>query len=554
MTSESNQDAIIIGCGFAGIYSTYVLHNKLNYKTRTFEMSDQPGGVWNWNRYPGARVDHMSKEYCFKFDENLYNEWNWSEIYSPQPELKAYAEHLLRRYNLRPHIQFSSRLANAKWDEENSRWSAEFVVTKPDGTIEEQKWTGRHLILATGCLSAPNKPKFAGLEDYVAAGGKVYHTGEWPREGVDFTGQKVAIIGTGSSGVQSTPEIAAQASSLHVFQRTPVYTAPAYNRKVTDAERDEYRKRLHELVAATMQQPGGFAAHLDGITPPTMSADFNGNKEKIMQRFEDCWKSGGFAFYGSFIDLILSPDCAKLATEFYHNKIKSLVKDPKTAENLCPDYPPGCKRMCVDTNYYVTYNLPHVHLVAGLKERPLKVVGGKDKFIELEDGSKYGPFDAIVLATGFDAMTGTLAKINITGRNGITLKDAWAAGPVNYLGLFIHGFPNMYHLAGPGSPSVLTMMIHQIEQQVEWIEEALKKMDAKGLKTIEATEEAQNGWVGFSNMAASMTLLNSCNSWYLGANVPGKPRVFMPFVPGMVAYRQKCNEVLEKDFEGLITA
>ncbi|KAJ3318985.1 hypothetical protein HDU93_003819, partial [Gonapodya sp. JEL0774] len=338
-----------------------------------------------------------------------------------------------------------------------------------------------------------------------------------PRDGVDFTGLKVAVIGTGSSGLQSIPEIAKQASSLHVFQRTPVYTTPSYNRKITEEERAEYRKHFTALRDASVQTPGGFVCHMDGLEAPKMASEL-GSKEAIMARFEECWQKGGFAFYGSFLDLIISPETSQYATEFFHNKIKSLVKDPKTAEALCPDYAPGCKRMCVDTNYYITYNLPHVNLVAGLKERPLKVIGGTDKMIELEDGSKYGPFDAIVLATGFDAMTGTLSKINITGRNGITLKDAWSAGPVNYVGLFIHGFPNMFHIAGPGSPSVLTMMINQIEQQVDWIGDAIHRLDEKGFKTIEATEEAQNAWVAGSNLAASMTLLNSCNSWYLGAN------------------------------------
>ncbi|KAJ3344249.1 hypothetical protein HDU93_000039 [Gonapodya sp. JEL0774] len=544
MTIDEVYDALIVGAGFAGLYQSHLLHNKLGYKTRAFEASDQPGGTWNWNRYPGARVDICSREYSFKFDKGLYQEWNWSEQFAPQPELMNYVNHLVARYNLAPLIQFNSRVESASWDDDGKRWTVNVRKTNDDGGTTTEEWKGRHLVLASGCLSAPNKPKFAGLEDYVEAGGNVYYTQTWPREGVDFTGKSVAVIGTGSSSVQSVPVIAETAGSLTVFQRTPCYTIPARNRKVTAQEIAEARANMEELLRKEHESPltNGLATPID-----VFMKDY-GDDAAIEERFEKLWLEGGLNFYVTFPDFLITPETSDRAKAFIHKKIKEIVKDPKTAQDLCPDYPPGCKRICADTNYWATYNRPNVKLVAGLKERPIRTVGGKNKMIELEDGSSYGPFDIIVCATGFDAMTGALDKIQITGRQGITLKDAWSAGPVQYLGLLIHGFPN---IAGPGSPSVLTNMIVAIEQHVEWIADTITMLDKQNYVTIEATEEAQNAWVNHVNAVADMTLMKGCNSWYLGANVPGKPRVFMPLL-GFPDYRKKCFEVQEKGFEGCV--
>ncbi|KXS13473.1 FAD dependent oxidoreductase [Gonapodya prolifera JEL478] len=547
MTIHEQFDALIIGAGFAGLYQSHLLHNKLGYKTRAFEASDEPGGTWNWNRYPGARVDICSREYSFKFDKALYNEWNWTEEFAPQPELMNYVRHLVSRYNLAPLLQFNSRVSSCTWDESTKKWTILVHRKTDDGKVEEEEWQGRYLVLATGCLSSPNKPSFAGLDDYIDSGGKVYYTQTWPREGVDFKGKRVAVIGTGSSGVQSIPVIAESAAQLTVFQRTPAYTVPARNHLVRPEEIEDARRNMEDLYRRELDSPltNGLA------TPIEKFMKEYGTDDQIEARFEELWSKGGLNFYVSFPDLLITPETSDRAKAFIHKKIKEIVKDPATSSALCPDYPPGCKRICADTNYWATYNLPHVQLVAGLKERPLRSVGGREKMITLEDGSQYGPFDAIVCATGFDAMTGALDKIHIKGRNGITLKDAWSAGPVNYLGLLIHGFPNMFHIAGPGSPSVLTNMIIAIEQHVEWIADTIVALDKAGDTTIEATEEAQNQWVGFVNAVADATLMKGCNSWYLGANVPGKPRVFMPLL-GFPDYRKKCFEVQEKGFEGCV--
>jgi len=530
-----------------GLYQSHLLHNIMGYKTRAFEASDQPGGTWNWNRYPGARVDIMSIEYSFKFDKDLYDQWEWKEKFAPQAELMDYVNHLVKRFNLADLIQFKSRVTGANWDNDAKTWTIEVVRTNENGSTEMQKWTGRHLILASGCLSSPNQVKFPGQAEFIDAGGEVYYTQTWPREGVDFTGKRVAVIGTGSSGIQSIPVIASKAADLTVFQRTPNYTIPAHNRSVPKEELENARVHREHIRQRALE-----SVITNGSIEPLniMMADY-GDDEKIEARFQELWDQGGLNFYLVFPDLLIVPATSERAKQFLHKKIKSIVKDPKTAEALCPDYPPGCKRICADTNYWATFNEPHVHLVSGLKENPIKVLGGTDKMIEMADRTKYGPFDIVVMATGFDAMTGALMRMKITGRDGITIQDAWAAGPVQYLGLLIHGFPNMYHIAGPGSPSVLTNMIVSIEHHAEWIADTIKKMDDEGIKSIEASEDAQNAWVGHVNLVADSTLMKGCNSWYLGANVPGKVRVFMPLL-GFPPYREKCTEVFQKGFEGCI--
>ncbi|TPX35890.1 hypothetical protein SmJEL517_g01801 [Synchytrium microbalum] len=474
----------------------------------------------------------LSPDYSFKFDKELYKEWNWSEIYAPQPELMAYVKHIVKRYNLEPLIQFRSKVISAVWSDTDFNWTVTVDHQTADGKSETQTWVGRHLVLATGCLSCPNIVPFNGMKEFK---GKIYHTAQWPKGGVDFTGQRVAVIGTGSSALQSIPIIAAQAEHLTVFQRTATYTVPAWNRKLGAHEMDEDKENMDGLRAVGMKSAFGnavFENYLKQMKDHT--------PEEIEARFEKLWNDGGLFFYGAFPELLISQETSNAARAFFHKKIKAIVKDPKTAEMLCPEHPPGCKRICADTNYWDTYNRENVKLVS-IKGNPLKSVGGEDGYIVLENGERVGPFDSIVTAVGFDAMTGSLDKINIVGQNGLTLKKAWSAGPVNYLGLLIHGFPNMYHIAGPGSPSVLANMIYAVEQHVEWIGDAIVKMDKEHVKSINASEEAQNLWVGHVNAVADSTLLGSCNSWYLGANVPGKPRVFMP-VLGFGDYVNKCNE------------
>ncbi|KAI9024813.1 cyclohexanone monooxygenase [Hyaloraphidium curvatum] len=451
-----------------------------------------------------------------------------------------YVRHLVQRYKLESQVQYRSFVPGATWDEGSSRWTVEVKHRPADGEEEVQHWTAQHLVLATGCLSAPNLPKFPGMEDYK---GELYHTARWPKDGVDFAGKTVAVIGTGSSAVQSIPVIAEKAKDLTVFQRTATYTIPAWNRTLTQEELEAAKLDSQELRKIGLTHPLGNATF--AFTEKSWGEY---TPEEREARLEHIWNLGGLNFYGSFADLLLNKESSDGARDFLHRKIKSIVKDQKTAELLCPVHPPGCKRICADTDYYKTYNKPNVHLVS-VKDNAIKVVGGKDGKIVLEDGTAYGPFDVIVSATGFDAMTGTLMKLNIVGKDGLTLQKAWEAGPVNYLGLFIAGFPNMYHIAGPGSPSVLTNMIVSIEQHVEWIADCIKKMREQGYKTVEATEKAQADWVGHVNAVADATLLKNCTSWYLGANIPGKPQVFMPLL-GLPDYVVKCNEVLAT-FDGL---
>ncbi|KAI9004953.1 cyclohexanone monooxygenase [Hyaloraphidium curvatum] len=517
------------------------MHNIDGKNVRVFERSDKPGGTWNWNRYPGARVDVISADYTMKHDPELYKEWSFKEVYAPQPELMEYIEYLMARWKLAPLVQFESNITDCIWDEKDKVWTIKLLRGK-DKVPEEHR--GRHLVLATGCLSAPQVPKFEGLDEYK---GEFYHTGQWPREGVDFTGKKVAVIGTGSSAVQSIPIIAQQAEHLTVFQRTPTYTAPAYNRKLTEEEVRNQKVDYAELCKKSAES--GFGA---GSFPVPEKAFDEVPKEELDAHLDKFWAIGGLSFGTCFTDLVFNPVCNDYVKGYFHRKIKSLVKDPSVAEKLLPSHPVFCKRLCVDTDYYITYNRPNVSLVS-IKDNPIAKTGGADGKIVLKDGSEYGPFDAIVFAIGFDAMTGSLDKINIVGREGRTLKQEWEAGPVNYLGLFIHGFPNMYHIAGPGSPSVLTNMLTSIEHHTEWVADAIKDLDAKGVRTIEATEEAQKEWVGHVNMVAGLTIFPGCNSWYLGANIPGKPRVFMPLL-GFPPYVAKCAEVKEKNYEGCVLA
>ncbi|KAI9025388.1 cyclohexanone monooxygenase [Hyaloraphidium curvatum] len=534
-------DVLVVGSGFAGMYMCNRL--RADGKTvRSFERSDEAGGTWNWNRYPGARVDVPSSDYSYKCDSGLYSDWEWSEKYAPQPELMSYIKHVFGRWKLEPVVQFETTVKAAKWDDAAKRWSLEVEHHPKGGAKESQTWKGRHLVLATGCLSAPQMPRFPGLDEFK---GESYHTGLWPREGVDFTGKRVAVIGTGSSAVQSIPVIAAQADQVTVFQRTPTYSVPANNAKLTPEQLASQKQRYDEIKALSQLQ--GFGAGTFP-NPTNMFADTPAEeRDKIL---DAGWEEGGAGIMFAWADVITNPVCNDYVKDWFHRKIKSMVKDQETAQLLCPDYPVACKRLCVDTDYYITYNRPNVKLIS-IKVRPITYAGGKEGVVRLEDGSEFGPFDAIVTAIGFDAMTGSLDKISITGRDGLTLKKAWEAGPATYLGLLIHGFPNMYHIAGPGSPSVLTNMMTSIEQHVEWIADTIKDLDSKGISTIEATLDAQDAWVGHVNTVAGYSVYPTCNSWYLGANIPGKVRVFMPLL-GYPPYAAKCREVREKGYEGCV--
>jgi cyclohexanone monooxygenase len=526
-TSQS-YDAVVVGAGFAGMYMLHRLR-ELDFTVRVFEAGGDVGGTWYWNRYPGARCDIESMEYSYQFSEELQQEWEWSERYAPQPEILSYANHVADRFDLRRDIQFDTRVESAVFDEASDRWT---VRTDRGDEVDAS-----FLIMATGCLSMPSTPRFEGMDDFEGA---TYHTGRWPHEGVDFTGQCVAVIGTGSSAIQLTPIVAEQADQLTVFQRTATYAVPAHNRALDPEEQAEVkadyaglRKRNREMVTA-----------FGSRTPPNPEFALMTDPEAREAEFERRWEQGGLLFLGAYSDLLLSEEANELAADFVRRKIRSIVHDPEVAEKLSPTTIIGCKRMCVDTGYYATFNRPNVSLV-DVSESGIETLTPRG----LRAGGVEYEFDSIIFATGFDAMTGALLAIDIRGRQGRTLEDAWAEGPRTYLGLGIAGFPNLFTVTGPGSPSVLTNMIASIEQHVDWISDCLAHLRREGLRTIEATPEAQDDWVAHVNMIADITLYPSCNSWYLGANVPGKPRVFMPLV-GFPPYAARCDEVATNGYEG----
>jgi len=531
--NRSAYDVVVVGAGFAGMYMLYRLRRQ-GLSARVFEQGGDVGGTWYWNRYPGARCDVESMQYSYSFSDELQQEWNWSERYAPQPEILQYARHVAERFNLRPHIQLNTRVEGAVFDEGTESWR----VTTSDGKIVVAKF----VVLATGCLSNARVPDIRGLPDFR---GSVYHTGHWPHEAVDFTGLRVGVIGTGSSAIQSIPVIARQARELFVFQRTPNFSIPARNAELTAQQRDAFRKIYPEVRRFAREQArNGIYAE-----PPDRGALDDGDDAR-RAKYEQRWANGGLTFMLAYNNLILDNAANDTAADFVRGKIAEIVEDSETARLLQPDnHPIGSKRICVDTDYYATFNRPNVTLVDiradGIEEiSPCAVrAGGKDYEI-----------DALVLATGFDAMTGSLAKIDIRGRNGRTLKEKWAEGPKTYLGLMSEGFPNLFIITGPGSPSVLSNMIVSIEQHVDWITDCLAWMRGRRVETIEATKEAEEEWVAHVNEVAQATLYPQANSWYMGANIPGKPRIFMPYIGGVGVYRRICDDIAAKGYVGFAMA
>ena len=525
---ETEFDAIIVGAGFAGLYMLHRLRG-LGLSALVLEAGDGVGGTWYWNRYPGARCDVESMQYSYQFDDDLQQEWEWQERYAPQPEILRYANHVADRFDLRRDIRFGTRVTAATWQEGSGRWEVE--------TEAGERFEAQHCIMATGCLSAANLPAFDGLETFRGAR---YHTGNWPHEPVDFTGLKVGVIGTGSSAIQSVPLIAAEAEQLTVFQRTANYAVPAHNQPLDPATVAQVKANYPALRAKARSMVAQIA-----FDPNDVSALAVDEGERH-QQYEKRWAYGGLTFMGSFNDLLLDKQANDTAADFVRGKIHDIVDDPDTAALLSPTNIIGCKRLCVDTDYYATYNRDNVALV-DVGETPIGAI--TETGVRVGD-EEYGPFDALVFATGFDAMTGAILRVDIKGRGGESLREKWAAGPRTYLGLATSGFPNLFTITGPGSPSVLTNMLPSIEHHVEWIADCIAHLRDRGHREIDARREAEDAWVGHVNQVADMTLRSTCSSWYLGANVPGKPRVFMPYVGGFPAYAQKCESVVENGYEG----
>jgi len=523
---DPDLDVVVVGAGFAGIYMLYRLR-ELGFTATVIESADDVGGTWYWNRYPGARCDIPTTDYTF--DCELESEWTWSEKYATQPEILRYLQHVTDKHDLRRDIRFSTRVVAATWDEGASLWQ---LTTDRDAQI-----SCRYYVMASGCLSMPKSPDIEGAERFQ---GEVYFTSRWPHEGVDFSGKRVGVIGTGSSGIQSIPLIAEQAAALTVFQRTPNFSLPARNGPPPERKADLDKDPAAYREAARWSR-GGIPMEAAMETARQLSAD------EQRARFETAWEAGElFAILGTFADVLTNRDANEIIAEMIRERIRSIVDDPATAETLCPtDHPFGTKRPCLDTGYFATYNLPHVQLV-DLRKQPITTI--TETGIETI-GESY-EFDAIVYATGFDAMTGALVSVDITGKDGATLQDKWDHGPVTYLGLTTVGFPNLFMITGPGSPSVLSNMTVSIEQHVEWIADQLAYLRDHGFATIEPTPTAEAGWVQHVNDCADITLYPTANSWYMGANVPGKPRVFLPYIGGVDVYRAACDEVVERGHLG----
>ena len=522
-------DAVVVGAGFSGLYLLHRLR-QLGFSVKVFDSASDVGGTWYWNRYPGARCDIPTTDYTYSFDPELEKEWTWSEKYATQPEILDYLRFVADRYGLRSDIEFSTSVTSARWDEGERRWRLT--------TDRNQQLRCRYYIMASGCLSMPKSPDIEGADRFA---GQVYFTSRWPQERVDFTGRRVAAIGTGSSGIQSIPLIAEQASQLTVFQRTPNFSIPADNGpapadrlKRLGEDRDGYR------LSARWSR-GGIPVETTDILGVTASEAVR------RQRFEAAWGQGElFGILGVFADQVVNPASNEIVAEMIRDKIRSIVKDPETAEALCPqDHYFGTKRPCLDTGYFETYNLPHVRLV-DLRKQPITSI--TEQGIETPDESF--EFDAIVYATGFDAMTGALVAVDVAMGGGLSLKDKWAGGPSTYLGLMTVGFPNFFMITGPGSPSVLSNMAVSIEQHVDWVVGCLKDMRDEGFETIEPTPLAESGWDQHVRDCAAITLYPTANSWYMGANVPGKPRVFLPYIGGVDAYRRACDEVVAQGYLG----
>jgi cation diffusion facilitator CzcD-associated flavoprotein CzcO len=530
MADTITTDALIVGAGFSGMYMLHKLR-AAGIGAQVVEAGSDVGGTWYWNRYPGARVDIQSLEYSFGFDEDLEKEWRWSERYAPQPELLRYAGHVADRFDLKRDIAFNTRVTAAHWHEADQRWQ----VTTDTGA----GYHCRYLILATGCLSIPTDVTFPGIADFH---GPIYRTSRWPHEGVDFSGQRVGIIGTGSSAIQSIPIIAEQAAHLTVFQRTPNYSMPAHNGPIPAEDFEAWARDPRAYRAASRDTVGGFQNEAsEALISETAPAE-------IRAELERRWAWGGFRILGAFADSAIDPEANRVVHEFIAEKIREQVADPAVADLLTPkNHPFGTKRPCVDTGYYATFNRPNVELV-DLHASPIVTFNTTG----IATTARSHDFDAIVLATGFDAMTGAIDRIDIRGVGGERIKDHWAEGPRTYLGLMVAGFPNMFTITGPGSPSVLTNMINSIEQHVEWITDCLSYLGAHQQTRLEASAEAEAAWCEHVRAAVTPTMLPQANSWYMGANVPGKPRMFMPYAGGLNTYTEICNQVAAKGYEGFV--
>ncbi len=528
--SHVDFDVVIVGAGMSGLYMLHCLRG-LGFSARVYETGSDVGGTWYWNRYPGARCDVESMEYSFSFSDELQQEWHWSERYATQPEILRYVNHVADRFDLRRDVQFDTRVSAAHYEDAANRW---LIATEHGEHV-----SARFCVMAVGCLSTAQVPAIPGLDSF---DGPWYHTGHWPHEGVDFTGQRVGIIGTGSSGIQSIPVIAQQAAHLYVFQRTPNFAFPARNAPLDPYYEGSIKAAYADLRRSERESRAGY------IVERNEQSALEATPDERDREFTRRWERGGFGFTSAFNDLLIDKAANDTAANYVRDRIREIVNDPAVADLLSPkDHPIGTKRLPLDTGYYETYNRDNVTLV-DIRSAPIETItptGLSTCAAEFE-------LDSIVFATGFDAMTGPFFGIDIRGRDGIALREKWAAGPRTYLGIASAGFPNLFLITGPGSPSVLSNMIVSIEQHVDWITRCLVDLRDDGLNCIEPEVAAEDAWVEHVNVVAHQTLYPQANSWYMGANIPGKPRIFLPYIGGVGAYRKTCDDVVANGYRGFI--
>jgi cation diffusion facilitator CzcD-associated flavoprotein CzcO len=522
-------DAIVIGAGFAGMYMVHRLR-ELGFTVHGFEAGDDVGGTWYWNRYPGARCDSESMYYSYSFLPDLEQEWPLDERYPGQPVILKYLRQVADRLQLRDYFTFNAKVVSSSYDDDANTWT----VRTEDGT----ELRATYLVTAVGCLSTANKPVFPGAENFA---GRSLHTGNWPHEPVDLTGLRVGVIGTGASGIQAIPVIAEQAGHLTVFQRTAQFTIPAANGPLNPEFAAMWKQNYQEWRRRGRHSRGGIPY------PASVTSALEVSAAERTAAFEGAWEQGGFMFsQGTFYDLVVNEEANQTAADFVRSKISEIVHDPAVAEMLKPrTFPFGTKRLPLDTNYYETFNRPNVTLV-DLRATPIEEITGTG--IRTTAGEY--DLDVIVYATGFDALTGPLFALGIQGRHGKALAEAWADGPKTYLGLSVPDFPNLFTITGPGSPSVLSNMPVSIEQHVEWISDCLAYLREHGMDTIEARPDAMESWTEHVQQVAGHTLFPKAASWYMGANIPGKPRLFLPYIGGVGLYRDKCEAIAADGYEG----
>ncbi|MEC7367869.1 MAG: NAD(P)/FAD-dependent oxidoreductase [Pseudomonadota bacterium] len=535
-------DVLVIGAGFAGMYAIYRLR-KLGLQVQVLEAGADVGGTWYWNRYPGSRCDVPSLEYSFGFSPDLEQEWDWPEVFSAQPDILNYANHIADRFDLRRSICFNTRATAVTYLEQSNQWQ----VDTDTGT----SYHATYCIMATGCLSVPNKPNISGAESFQ---GETYHTGLWPEEPVDLSGKRVGIIGTGSSGVQAIPELAGQSQHLTVFQRTPVYTVPANRKRMRKAVQDEFKENYRQIRAMQQNNRGGVSTFrpiksvkpdLNRTSQPRQTIDI---KSLMPEQRQQQLDQQGLESILGFADIYNDFEANEIANDLFRHNIKRRIKDPQVAEKLLPkNYGLGCKRQVLDRDYYDTFNRDNVLLV-DVQENPITAIDSTG----IQTTIDHYELDVLVYATGFDAMTGALLNANITGRNGQTLQEKWQFGPVAYLGLQMNGFPNLFTVTGPGSPSVLCNMLVAIEQHINWISQCIVYLKENGINQIEPNASSELTWISHVNDVAkdSMFTAPTCNSWYLGANIPDKPRIFMPYVGGFPQYREHCETEQDNHYPG----